>query len=380
MISPGRDLASVDDRGRRRRPAPARAPRGQLRVADAARAVRLGVVSSGFRSGASRPRWTGTSARPASSSTARVFAATCGASTLPPTHVTADELDLRRGTGVQERERVVDPGVDVEEQRDRSGHRPNPIGVPSQSLARRLLEPDERRLAIDATRPFDRPTPSRRAHVEPDASTSSRSRRPALDQPKPSGSNVAAAAATRRTGRRRDARRGRHASPAPAAARACRPSRRGRRAPPRPPASRAEAAPQQRAPRESDGHQVGDARRGSAGSDSAAASDERGVRRGRPCGRARGAARRLGHRRGVGVDAEDEGGGLAGGGVEHRSTVTRADVDRHPLVAGDEIGDLADVHLEQAASDDEANHARQDTRRETGHRCSSDSRSPTLRR
>jgi len=30
-------------------------------------------------------------------------------------------------------------------------------------------------------------------------------------------------------------------------------------------------------------------------------------------------------------------------------------------VAGDEIGDLADVHLDEATSDDEAQHARQDT-------------------
>jgi hypothetical protein len=30
-------------------------------------------------------------------------------------------------------------------------------------------------------------------------------------------------------------------------------------------------------------------------------------------------------------------------------------------VAGDEIRDLADVHLDEASSDDEAQHARQDT-------------------
>jgi hypothetical protein len=36
-------------------------------------------------------------------------------------------------------------------------------------------------------------------------------------------------------------------------------------------------------------------------------------------------------------------------------------------VAGNEFGDLADVHLEQAAPDDEASHARQHTgRRKTG--------------
>lgn len=31
-------------------------------------------------------------------------------------------------------------------------------------------------------------------------------------------------------------------------------------------------------------------------------------------------------------------------------------------MTGDEIGDLADVHLEQAASNDEANHEREDSR------------------
>ena len=50
-----------------------------------------------------------------------------------------------------------------------------------------------------------------------------------------------------------------------------------------------------------------------------------------------------------------------GRGGEDRSTVARAGIDRHPLVAGDELGDLADVHLEEATPDDEAQHARQDT-------------------
>ena len=46
-------------------------------------------MTSGRAMGASRPSATGTSPRPASSSTARVFSATWRASTLPPTQVTA---------------------------------------------------------------------------------------------------------------------------------------------------------------------------------------------------------------------------------------------------------------------------------------------------
>ena len=49
-----------------------------------------------------------------------------------------------------------------------------------------------------------------------------------------------------------------------------------------------------------------------------------------PCG----APRRLGHGGRAGVDAEDEGVGLAAGRGEHRATVTGAHVDRHPLHGG----------------------------------------------
>ncbi len=78
-------------------------------------------------------------------------------------------------------------------------------------------------------------------------------------------------------------------------------------------------------------------------------------------GRSSGATRRLGHRRRVGVDAQHEGPGLPGRRGEDRAAVTGAHVNRHPREAGDEIGDLADVHLEDPTSHDEASHGRQDS-------------------
>ena len=52
---------------------------------------------------------------------------------------------------------------------------------------------------------------------------------------------------------------------------------------------------------------------------------------------------------------------VAGSGGEHRPAVNPAHVDRHPCVTGDEIGDLPDVHLDQATSDDESNHGREES-------------------
>jgi hypothetical protein len=91
-------------------------------------------------------------------------------------------------------------------------------------------------------------------------------------------------------------------------------------------------AAEQRAPREEDRQLVGEAlqlrrqplRRGD---------DEHGVRAARP-GRA---PRRLGHRRGVGVDPDDEGSGLRAGPVEDRPAVAGAEVDDDPVGAGDPV-------------------------------------------
>jgi hypothetical protein len=47
---------------------------------------------------------------------------------------------------------------------------------------------------------------------------------------------------------------------------------------------------------------------------------------------------------------------VTGSLAEHRPAVARADVDRHPLVAGDDPGELPDVHLDEAASDDRGDH------------------------
>jgi hypothetical protein len=54
---------------------------------------------------------------------------------------------------------------------------------------------------------------------------------------------------------------------------------------------------------------------------------------------------RLGHRRGVGIDTEDERPWLPARRCQNRAAITRTQVDDHPLGAGDPIGDLADVHL-----------------------------------
>ena len=122
----------------------------------------------------------------------------------------------------------------------------------------------------------------------------------------------------------------------------------------------AHAATQERAPRKRHGHERGPAakhRRQRFGS----REDEPDVVETALADRAGGTSRRLGHRRGARVDTEGKDGGLAGCRGENRATVTGAHVDRHPLVAGNEFGDLADVHLELAASDDEASHDGQDT-------------------
>ncbi len=59
----------------------------------------------------------------------------------------------------------------------------------------------------------------------------------------------------------------------------------------------------------------------------------------------RGAARGLDHRRGVRIDPDGQGRRLGRGAREHGSAVTGTEVDGHPLGAGDQFGQLADVHV-----------------------------------
>jgi hypothetical protein len=67
---------------------------------------------------------------------------------------------------------------------------------------------------------------------------------------------------------------------------------------------------------------------------------------------ARGAAGRLGHRHRVGVDGDDECSRFGFGERQRGAAVTRSEIDDRPFVAGDQSGDLPDVDLDEAASDD----------------------------
>jgi hypothetical protein len=154
--------------------------------------------------------------------------------------------------------------------------------------------------------------------------------------------------------------RGHRGPRAQAGAGGCRPRPPDRRRPPQRGVC-TEHATQERAPREQDGHEL----RG------CPEHVRRRLRRGQNESRVREPAlpwstgrtsRGLGHRRGIGVEPEGKCRRVSGRRGEDRATVARADVDRHPLVAGDQLGDLTDVHLDEAPSGDEANHAWQDSR------------------
>ena len=82
---------------------------------------------------------------------------------------------------------------------------------------------------------------------------------------------------------------------------------------------------------------------------------------GRPCRRAGGTERRLGHRRGVRVDADDERGRLAPGARQRRLDRRRCRGRRRPgRRAAIRVGELADVHLVDSPADDAA-HGREST-------------------
>ena len=110
----------------------------------------------------------------------------------------------------------------------------------------------------------------------------------------------------------------------------------------------AEHAAEQRSPREEDADEIGTASqwRGSERLD--AGGEEQGVRRTTPVG----STGRIGHRSSRGVDADDKRRRLRRSAGEHGTTVARAKIHDHPVGPGDQAGDLPDVHLEGASSDD----------------------------
>ena len=122
----------------------------------------------------------------------------------------------------------------------------------------------------------------------------------------------------------------------------------------------AEAAAEQRAPREPDGHEVGDAVQ--LGRDGLGRSqEEHRVGQTALADRSRDATGRLGHRRGIRVETDGEGLRVRGGRLEDGPTIARAHVDRHPLGAGDDLSELADVHLLEATPDHGSEHGAEDT-------------------
>ena len=83
-----------------------------------------GVVSSARTSGISRPSATSISVRPASSRMARVLIADLPRIDVARDAGRGDHVGVRRCGGIQEGEAVVDPGVDVEDERASFGHAP----------------------------------------------------------------------------------------------------------------------------------------------------------------------------------------------------------------------------------------------------------------
>jgi hypothetical protein len=80
--------------------------------------------------------------------------------------------------------------------------------------------------------------------------------------------------------------------------------------------------------------------------------DECGVGQPATLGAARGEARGVPHGVRGGVDAQDRGARLGTGGAQDGATVAGTQVDDESLVSGDPAVELADVHVEQSASDE----------------------------
>ncbi len=110
--------------------------------------------------------------------------------------------------------------------------------------------------------------------------------------------------------------------------------------------------PRQRPPRQRHTHVIHTARERLEPLESGRVTDqEQGVRRatrGKAAGRStRGLAHRLGH----GVDADEQRFGLAARGVQHGTTVTRAEVDDQWPRTSDQAIELPDVQLEESTTD-----------------------------
>ena len=121
---------------------------GQLGVAEAACAVEPLASLIGRSSGAAQPGQTGTSGRRASASTARVLRVALAEIDVAVDGRNADQLGARAGAGVEQRESVVDAGVDVDDQRRRAGG--HGVSLPWSANAPHRLRP--RAASIDAAR------------------------------------------------------------------------------------------------------------------------------------------------------------------------------------------------------------------------------------
>ncbi len=60
---------------------------------------------------------------------------------------------------------------------------------------------------------------------------------------------------------------------------------------------------------------------------------------------------RIGHRTSVGIEADDELGGTFTGAAQDSLSGARSDIDRHALVAVDQVVQLADVYVEKSLAD-----------------------------
>ena len=120
VTRPARARISLGEERRPRARAPARRAAAAAGPVEPALAVDVRRDSSSRTSGRPAPAATGTSARPASSSTRSAFAVVFSSVWLPATVVTPTQLELGRGEREQQRDRVVVAGVAVEEDRRRA--------------------------------------------------------------------------------------------------------------------------------------------------------------------------------------------------------------------------------------------------------------------
>ncbi len=107
-------------------------------------------------------------------------------------------------------------------------------------------------------------------------------------------------------------------------------------------------ATQQRTPGEPDRYEIGAPRERCRGQLLGTGREEQGVGR----SASRGAPRGVGHRGRSRIDADDQRPRFRGCASQHGPAVAGADIHDHPVRPGDQVGDLADVHLEGPSADD----------------------------